>query len=177
MNASEVPVFSVSVPAYRVASEPDHTAIGKQVDAVIKKHFMGQTIVVRGISSSAHPNKTFDELVGIIKHEGTDRYDPERKGDRYENLQGKHIDLFAFHRKVTPAMQFFKDVTWGFYHGSIAIHGKPTRIDLLLIYDAGKLKRVLHQYEGRADKKRDGFVFKDPTDKAAALLGLIKVLD
>jgi len=176
MNASETPVFSVSAPTYRIDSEPDHTAIGEKVDATIKQHFMGQTIVVRGISSSAHPGKSLDELIAIIKHEGTDRYDPDREGDRYENLQGKHIDLFAFRRKVTPTMQFFKDMTWGFYHGGIAIHGKPTRIDLLLIYDAQKLKRVLHQYEGRDDKKRDGFAFKDPANKPAALLGIVKVL-
>lgn len=166
-------ISTVFLPDYKVSEEPDHKAIGKLVDAEIKKYFLGQTIVVRGLSSTEHQAKTIDELVAIIQREGTDRYDPHRKGDRYENIDGKHMDLFAFRRKVTSRMQLFKDVSWGFYHGGITIHGKPIRIDILTIYDASKLKRVTHQYEGRPGTKRDGFVFKDPNNKPAALLGIM----
>lgn len=169
------PVFTVNVPEYQVEAEPDYRLIGRIVDDELRKHFFGQTIVVRGIGSSEHPGKTVDELVGIIKRDGTDRYDPNRKGDRYENIKGKHIDLFAFRRKVTPRMQLFKDIAYGFYRSAIGLHGKPTRIDILIIYDATKLKAVVHQYEGRTDKKRDGFVFREPTRKRSAVLGIIKI--
>lgn len=168
-------ILSVAIPQYSVQKEPDHEAIGRVVDTVIKENFLGQTVIVRGLSSTAHPGKTVDELVEIIKQEGTDRYDPERIGDRYENIKGKHIDLFAFRRKVTPTMKLFKDISWGFYHGAKAIHGKPIRIDLLTIYDASQLNAVVHQYEGREDIKRDGFIFKNPEDKSAALLAVVKV--
>lgn len=172
----ELPLcFDIDVRQYRVDTEPDHRAIGGIVDAEIKRYFMGRTVVVRGIGSQDHPGRTVDELVEIIRHCGTDRYDPSRKGLGYENLEGKHIDLFAFRRKVTPRMQLFKDLSWGFYHGSIAVQGKPTRLDILTIYDAAMLKRVLHQYEGRTDKKRDGFVFRDPERKREALLGIAKL--
>lgn len=166
-------ITTISLSDYQVNAEPDHKAIGKVVDDELRKHFMGRTVVVRGISSKDHPGKTTDELVEIIQRDGTDRYDPNRKGDRYENIQGKHIDLFAFRRKVTPHMQLFKDISWGFYHGSTEIHGKPARIDILTIYDAAKLKAVLHRYEGRMDKKRDGFVFRDPKHKYHALIGIL----
>lgn len=168
-------ILSVSVPQYVVDTEPDHKVIGKIVDEVIKSNFAGQTIIVRGLSSIAHPDKTLDELVKAIQQEGTDRYNPERVGDRYENIKRKHIDLFAFRRKVTPRMELFKDISWGFYHGAKAIHGKPVRIDLLTIYDASQLKAVVHQYEGRDDIKRDGFVFKNPDDKESALLAVMKI--
>lgn len=168
-------LLSIEVPQYTVEKEPDHRTIGKVVDKVIKDNFLGQTIIVRGLSSKAHPGKTIDELTEIIKREGTDRYDPERIGDRYENIKGKHIDLFAFRRKVTPRMQLFKDISWGFYHGAKAIHGEPVRIDILTVYDAAQLKAVVHQYEGREDIKRDGFVFKDSANKAAALLAIISI--
>jgi hypothetical protein len=171
----DVPVFTVDVPQYQVISEPDHDAVGRIVDSEIRRHFSGRMVVVRGIGQQDHPDKTVDELVDIIVCHGTDRYDPSRKGDRYENIEGKHIDLFAFRRKVTPGMRLFNYVSWGFYHGSIAIHGRPTRIDLLTVYDAAKLKAVLHQYEGRTDKKRDGFVFREPERKPAALLGIVKL--
>lgn len=171
-----IPVLAINLPEYHVAAEPNHKAVGKVVDDMLCKHFMGQTLVVRGIGSSEHPGKTIDELVEIIAHDGTDRYDPNRQGDRYENVQGKHIDLFAFRRKITPRTQLFKDISWGFYHGGKAIHGKPVRIDILIMYDAAKLKRVTHQYAGRASAKRDGFVFKDPAAKQAALFAIVKIL-
>lgn len=168
-----VRILQVSLPQYTVNPEPDHKAIGKLVDDELRTHFMGQTVVVRGISSDAHPGKSIDELVEIIGRDGTDRYDPTRVGDRYENIQRRHIDLFAFRRKVTPSMQLFKDMSWGFYHGGISIHGAPIRIDILIVYDAARLKRVTHQYEGRTDVKRDGFVFTDPERKREALLGIL----
>ena len=169
-------VLKVDLPAYQVGSEPNHTIFGKTVDDELRRHFMGQTVVVRGIASADHPGKTVDELVEVIKRDGTDRYDPARQGDRYENIERKHIDFFAFRRKVTTRMQLFKDISWGFYHGAIAVHGQPKRIDILTIYDASKLKRVTHRYEGRPTAKRDGFVFKDPIHKQDALLGIIKIL-
>lgn len=73
-------------------------------------------------------------------------------------------------------MQLFKDIIYGFYQSAIDIHGTPTRIDILIVYDAAKLRAVLHQYEGRPDKKRDGFTFKEPAKKTEAVLGIIKIL-
>jgi hypothetical protein len=168
-------VIHLAVPEYQVNTEPDYKAIGKIVDNELRKHFTGRTIVARGIGSSEHPNETIDELVEIIKRAGTDRYDPNRIGDRYENIQGKHIDLFGFRRKVGPRMQLFKDVVYGFYHSALGIHGKAVRIDILIIYDSAKLKEVIHQYAGRTDKKRDGFAFREPENKRGALLGIVKI--
>lgn len=175
-SAGVLPVITLHVPQYRIDIEPDYKVIGEIVDDELRKHFTGRTIVARGIGSSEHPGRTIDELVEIIKHDGTDRYDPSRTGDRYENTQGKHIDLFGFRRKVSLRMQLFKDVVYGFYHSALGIHGKAVRIDILIVYDATKLKAILHQYPGRTDKKRDGFVFRDSTNKQDALLGIIKIL-
>src|SRR5687768_4509313 len=126
--------LKVTIPDYQVTTELNHKAIGKIVDDELRKHFLDKTIVVRGISSTEHSDKTIDNLLEIIKRDGTDRYDSGRKGDRYENIKDKHIDFFAFRRKVTPRMQLFKDISWGFYYGAKAIHGKPIRIDILIIY-------------------------------------------
>jgi len=43
------------------------------------------------------------------------------------------------------------------------------------IYDASRLRSVLHRYPGRADWKRDGFRFVDPEHKAESVLGVIKL--
>lgn len=103
---------------YTVSTEPDHERVGKVVDDEVRKYFSGMTIVARGISSSQHPDKTIQELTEIIASTGTDKYDPNRVGDRYENLQQKKIDIFGFWRKITPGMQLFKHISWGFYHGA-----------------------------------------------------------
>ena len=84
-------ILEVSVPEYLVSTEPDHKAIGKVVDVEIKKHFLGQTVIVRGVSSTEHLGKTPDELVETIMQFGTDRYDPVRTGDRYDNIKNKQI--------------------------------------------------------------------------------------
>jgi hypothetical protein len=172
---AHIRILDIQLPEYQVDTEPNHQAVGKIVDAELMRHFMGRTLVVRGVGSKDHPDKTVHELVETIVRHGTDRYDPTRRGEGYENLQDKHIDLFAFRRKVTPRMQLFKDICWGFYHSAIAVHGTPTRIDVVIAYDAAKLKAVIHQYEGRTDKKRDGFVFREPDRKQDALLGILTI--
>lgn len=168
-------VISIPLPDYTVTAEPAHTELGRRVDDVIRDHFADRKIVARGVSADDHPELTVDELIATILTTGTDRYDPDRAGDRYDNLEGRHIDLFGFRRNVTPNMNLFAQLTWGFYHGSIEIHGHPTRLDIVTIYDSGQLRAVLHQYEGRADRKRDGFRFADPHHRAAAVLGVLKL--
>lgn len=168
-------IINIDLPDYKVDSPPDEIAVGDVVDRVIKKHYMGRAIVVRGIASSEHPNKSIDELIDIIKETGTDKYDSTRIGDRYENIDGKHIDLFAVPETITASSEVFKVLVWGFYHSAIAVHGYPVRIDVVMIYDADKMEKVLHQYEGRDEIKEDGFAFKDPANKADALMGIIKI--
>lgn len=168
-------IIRLNLPEYTIDSEPDHELLGKIVDQELTKHFMGQSILVRGIASSEHPDKTIDELIDIIKQTGTDRYDPKLKGDRYENIDDKHIDLFAFPHMVNNQSSIFADVVYGFYHSAIGVHGKPQRIDILTIYDATKVTKVVHQYEGRDDIKEDGYVFNDTKNSVDAILGIVRI--
>ncbi|MGB4768799.1 MAG: hypothetical protein WBP22_06130 [Candidatus Saccharimonas sp.] len=169
-------VSEVAIPFYTVDSEPDDQAIGKIIDEKLKNQFPGKKVVVRAVASSEHPGKTVDELVEIIVQTGTDRYDPDRTGDRYENIEGKHIDLFGFLADAGLDDGVFSKAVWGFYHSSKAIHGYPMRIDIVSIYDASKMDQIIHRYEGREDVKDDGFAFKDQANKQGALLGIIKIL-
>lgn len=165
----------IALPEYSAAQEPDANAIGRIVDNEIRKHFIGRSVVVRGVASSEHSDKSIDELIEIIRTTGTDRYDPNRKGDRYENTENKHIDLFGVLSQVTNESEIFNIIAWGFYHSAKAIHGYPVRIDIVIVYDADQLEQVMHTYESRDDIKDDGFSFKDNTDKPSAVLGVIKL--
>lgn len=165
-----IPVYKISVSEYNVKKKSDWEKIGSKIDVIIKKHFMGKKIAIRCLSSDEH-DKSTDDLIKIIKKLGVDKYDPSRKGDRYENVDNKHIDIFALDFLVNS-----KDIMKIFIESFYVYPKKPIRIDIAIIYDAAKLKRVLHRYEGRIDIKRDGFVFKDPENKKDALLGIIKIL-
>lgn len=168
-------LLEIDLPQYDIHQEPNADEIGRLVDDIIKKNFFGKSVVVRGIASSEHAGRSIDELINIISSTGTDKYDPNRKGDRYENIDNKHIDLFGVPSTITENSEIFKVIAWGFYHSSIAVHGYPVRIDIVTVYDAEQLDQVFHQYEGRDDIKSDGFAFKDPAHKAQAMLGIIVI--
>lgn len=171
-------VFTVNARDYRIDAQPDYKAVGAIVDAELKKHFMGQTVGLRALGSQEHPGKTIDVLVEIIKRDGTDRYDPKRNGDRYDNVEGKHIDLFLLRRKITEKSKIFWQFVWSFYESPLKVRGYSVRADILVAYDLSKLKavRTTHTHEGQLIAKRDGYIFRNPANKADALLGIIKIL-
>lgn len=168
--------LSINLPQYTVEHEPDIDRISKAIDDVIKREFKGKSIVVRGIASSEHPGKSVQDLIGIISESGTDKYNPDRVGDRYENIDNKHIDLFGVPAVVSDVSEIAQVIIWGFYHSAKAIHGQPVKIDILIVYDADKLEQVHHQYKGRDDIKNDGFAFKNSNSKPDALLGIIQII-
>ncbi len=173
-----IPVYEIHLPEYQVDTEPDHEAIGVKVDDFIKQKFMGQHIAVRCIASCEHPGKTIDEVVGVIKELGHDRYDPNREGDRYENNEGKSIDIFAFDYHVKADTKIFSIFTWPNYHLTWREPHHPIRIDIIIIYDPTKLEQIEFTYAGRESegKRSDGFVFKNAENKVEALKAIIKIL-
>jgi hypothetical protein len=170
-------MLTVSLPQYKVDSEPDHKAIGKPVDDLLKKHFMGQKVLIRGLGSMEHPGKSVDEVIEIIKTTGTDRYSPKRIGDRYTNVGDRYFDLCALRRTISPRSEVFWQLSWSFYSSPLKERGYPVRLDILTIYDPKQLKAVTYSPVGHAGRiMRDGFVFRNPDNKASAILGIIKIL-
>ena len=174
----DIPVYRISLPEYTTDKEPDHEAVGKKADDFIKKYFLGQHIAIRCVSSGEHPDKTTDEMVGIIKRLGHDRYDPDRKGDRYENNEGKKIDIFAFNYQVEKGTKMFSAFTWPAYHLTWRKPMRPVRIDIVIIYDPAKFDQIDFSYAGREHEgmRSDGWVFKDPDNKPAAIKAVIRIL-
>lgn len=177
-NVSVIPVYEIHLPEYTENEEPDHEAVGAKVDNLIKSHFLGQYIALRCIGSSEHPGKTTNEMIEIIKQLGHDRYDPARKGDRYENNEGKNIEIFAFDYHVEQETKMFSIFTWPFFHHEGFGIGRPVKIDIVIVYDAAKLQFVEFTYAGREHEgpRSDGVVFKDPDHKAEAIKGIIKIM-
>ena len=167
-------VYSIKLPEYNVRSKPDYATIGAKIDKLIKKHFLGRRVAIRCLGSQEHKLPRND-LVRIIRRIGTDRYNTGRKGEKYENVDNKRIDFFALDFRIKQTGEYMRQFIEPFYEYPRQENKKPIKIDVIIIYDPAKLKRVPHRYRGRTDVKRDGFIFREPENKSAALLGIIKV--
>ncbi len=171
------PWFNIQIPKVYVDNKPDFTLIGAKIDKCLTRHFLGKKVAVRVLGSQEHKNKNINEVIKIIKELGHDRYDQKRSGDRYKNIENRHIDFFALDFEVKADGEYFKDFIEPFYYWPIADREQPIRIDVAIIYDLSQLEMVEHQYKGREGEiKRDGFIFRYPSRKPEAILGIIIIL-
>lgn len=168
-------IYSVSIPDYRAGEVPDHVAVGKKLDAVLKRHFLGKDVVVRCIGSQDHPDLTLDRLADIVAKTGTDKYDVSRLGVGYEEFvkKGIHVDFYGEEVKITKDLNFMPQQIWEMHHSAIGDRGYGVHVDLVLVYDRSQLDMVMNLYTHHATS--DGYIFKDPANKKAALLGVIKI--
>ncbi len=169
-----IPVYSIKIPEYDVKTKPDWKKIGAKIDVVIKENFLGKKVAIRCLGSQEHKGKTVNDLVKIIKKLGHDRYDSKRKGDGYENAGGEKVDIFALDIIIRPKSKIMEKMIEPFYSWPIKIGETPIRLDIAIIYDLSKLKKISYKHKGR--KCTYGFVFKDQKNKRDALLGIIKIL-
>lgn len=170
----------LSLPEYTIDTKPDYS-IGQQVDKVIKENFDVKGIIIRALSSSDHPQYSFDELIEVILEKGTDKYDPNRRGVAHEEFEPYQADFQGGAFEIDDKTgSMFGGAMRNFYENAPIDRGYPLRIDLLLIYD----KNQLIQAE-KVDKDKPGvsphlepylFRFKDSNHKQEALLGIVKIL-
>lgn len=168
-------IIEVSLPFHEPGKTPDHVAVGKQLDALIKQHFMGKKVVVRLIGSQDHPGLSLDDLVDKIVTSGTDRYEPQRMGIGYEEFVGKKIqvDFYGEPVTVTNDLEFMGQAIWEMHHSAIGDRGYGVHVNVVLLYDADAVEMVMNMYDYQPNS--DGYVFKNQTNKPGALLGIIKI--
>jgi len=164
-----------NIPNYRAGQEPDHKRVGKELDNVLKQHFMGKEVVIRCIGSQDHEGLSLDELTETVAKSGTDKYDKQRLGVGYEefNRKGVRVDFYGEELKITDDLDFMSQQIWEMHHSAIGDRGYGVHVDLVLVYDDAQLDMVMNLYDFHPTS--DGYVFKNPDDKASALLGVIKV--
>lgn len=176
-SVKSIPVYTVHLPDYSFSKgEPDHQAIGKPVDDALREHFMGDTILIRGLGSQEHPGKSVDDLIEIIKETGTDRYNPARIGDRHTNVGDKYFDFCALRRTISERSKIFWQLSWSFYQSPLKERGYSVLVDILIVYEPKQLKSVTYSPVGHKGRiMRDGFVFRDPNNKPAAIKAIFKI--
>ena len=159
---------------------PDFTGTAETIISTLQANIKAPIILLRLLSSEDHPDKSKDELVGIIQKLGHDRYDPLRKGDRYENIENKQIDFFALLLDLNSpdAPVIVKHALQSFFHFPQRENQDPIWVDLGIVYDPDQIDMVPHQYEGREGEiKTDGFAFRNPNNKPAAVLMLLNLTE
>ena len=177
---AETPYFreGIPVPIPYEENKPNFERIAQQLVNLLRQYFHGERIALRLLSSSEHQDKSREALTNIIKRTGTDRYDPNRKGDRYDNIQKQAIDFFALDFELGKPEEevCLEHALRSFYYYPILQGEAPIRVDIGLVYDVRKIRMVPHSYVGREEEiKTDGFVFIDPANKPEALRAILVI--
>lgn len=174
-NSKEVLVHAVSIPEYRLDTKPDYQTVGRKINEALSSHFPEEGSAIRCLSVADHPNQTLDSLIETIQRLGTDKYDPNREGVLHDFYKGRGIDLFALAYDQVNGAEIMAETIENFYEGALQDRGYRVKLDVILIYDLNQLEFVPVDY-GNGDMGRDAFRFKDPANKAKALLGIIKIV-
>ncbi len=172
-------VIALALPEYDILAEPDYEGIGAKIDKALEDNFTGKQVALRAISLAEHCPLTLDELVAEILRTGWDRYNPNRASlDRH--FDAYRPDMHA--GVVTIGQDHFgegADFVRKFYENILLDRGYRLRIDVILIYDRDRLVQA-----EKADPDKPSvhprlepylFRFKDPNNKQAALLGILKL--
>jgi hypothetical protein len=168
------PVFSASVPEYRVDHKPNYERIGKIIDQVISANFNSKNVAIRCLSLQDHPGLSIEDLVKTIEKLGTDKYDPQRRMSvAHDFYTKKGVDIFASEVKVNSKLTLMDEVIKDFYEGALADRGYSLKIDLITIYDKSQLDALPIQYADGVGQ--DAFRFKYPDKKTDAILGFITI--
>jgi hypothetical protein len=168
-------LIEITIPTHKPGKAPDHKAVGKQLDELLKQYFLGKRVVIRCIGSQDHPGMGLDELTDVVMITGTDKYDPTRTGVGYAEFmrKGIQVDFYGEAIKITEDTKFMGQALWEMYHSAIGDRGYGVHVDLVLVYDYSQLDMVINLYDQHLTS--DGFVFKAPDNKVAALFGVIKI--
>ena len=185
-----VKIIEIKVPEYNIKDKIDYLKIGKKVDKKIESNFGDGKYILRAIGLDDHPNMSLNKLVLTILKLGTDKYNQNRKEICHKEFSMYDHDIQAGEFKIKnhkiiidnsyeyPSL--FGDAVKKFYENVLLDRGYRVRIDVLIIYNAKKLKRAkkINPNAESARPELEGclYKFKNPKDKKDALVGIVKIL-
>ena len=175
-------IIQISIPEYKIETQPDYISVGEQIDKTITDNFNG-TFLLRAFSMIDHPQYALDELVDIILKTGTDKYDPNRKGVAHEEFEPYKSDIQAGEIVVKDGKiigESFSEDIKRFYENTLIDRGYRLRIDLIVLYNPQQFIRA----EKMDDTKPSVaphleeylWKFKNPDNKSKTVVGIIKIL-
>jgi hypothetical protein len=171
MRCHRVRIVELSCPEYRFDDSLDLSKVSKRIDRALIDNFAGRSVVLRGVQSGKHLLRK-DQLVKCIRRTGTDRY--EVASSNSVGVTRERIDLFGLSCTVTAGGSLALGILQGFHvYKPKSLERPQHRVDIWLIYDASKLTNIEYFHEIYKVRAHDGYVFKNPDDKAGSLLGMV----
>lgn len=157
-------------PAYEFNENTNLKAISRVIDNCIIDNFYGKNIVLRGIQSKKH-NITKQEIINHILKTGSDKY--ELINSNEVKVSDKQIDLFGYACN-TNSSPITLNTLEGFHKWKPKSLERPQlKVDIWMIYDANQLNNIEYHHSYYNVKASDGYNFKSPDNKPAALIGMV----
>jgi hypothetical protein len=168
-------LITIKIPEHQPGKVPNHIEVGRKLDNLIKQHFLGKSVVIRCIGSQDHVGININKLTEILLKTGTDKYDEKRTGVGYQEFinKGIPVDFYGEPAEITKDTIFMGQAIWEMHHSALGDRGYGVHVDMVLLYDKSKVDMVMNLYDYQPTS--DGYVFKDPHNKQAALLGVVKL--
>jgi hypothetical protein len=174
-------IVTISLPEYKIDTQPSYQVVGAEIDKVIGQNFEG-TYLARELSITDHPQYSLDDLANIIVATGTDKYDPNRKGVGHEDFEPYKVDiqagLITVEHGQIQGESFSEDIK-RFYENTLLDRGYRLRIDLIVLYDPKQMIQATKDANTKSNisphLEQYLWRFKNPERKPDALVGIIKI--
>lgn len=169
IQRNRIKIVELSCPEYVFDDSLSLLKVSKIIDGVLIDNFAGQSVVLRGIQSGKHSLRK-DKLIELILRTGTDKY--EVSSNNSADVTGERIDFFGMSCTIEGSITL--GILKGFHMYKPKSPERPQlRVDIWLIYDISKLTNVEYFHRSYGVIANDGYVFKNPNDRAGWLLGMI----
>lgn len=150
----------------------DLAKVGSRIDDALLDNFANKKCVLRGIQSKKHQLDKNILIENILKN-GSDRY--QESSDQQVDVCGENIDLFGMACKMDKK-PISLPILEGFHkYKPKSLERPQTKVDIWMVYDANQLTNVEYLHSKYKVLAKDGYIFKNPTDKQTALLGIIVI--
>jgi len=157
---------------YKFDKNIDLKNISQIIDNGLIDNFYDKEVVLRGIQSEKH-NIPKQEIIDHILETGSDKY--ETNSSQGVNVSDKQIDLFGYSCKINESSITLNTLE-GFHKWKPKSLERPQlKVDIWMIYDANQLNNIEYIHSHYNVKASDGYTFKNPNDKQAALIGIIVI--
>lgn len=162
------------IPLYTCLLTPPHqqslAATNAAIDASVCAQFLGQRVCIRALDSRMHSDQTIDQVIHHIRQTGTDRYDPTVVSPRYNQTHDVRLDFFALEHVIGSGRPILARYTWR------RKLRPPVQIDLLIVYDSTRVRKIPYLSRDGKRTKHDGYIFINPTRRQEAVLAIIKII-
>lgn len=166
--------FGKAVPIEYWENRPDFELISKPIINFLRRNFNKQRIGLRMLGSEEHENKTLDELLKTIQKIGHDRYDVNRKNNKYAKVNPEDIEIFMLELEIGKELGLDGEEQIRHALNSFYIYlEKPVRVDIGIVYDLNYITKKMVHYDGDEEICH---AFIDTKKAPESILALLKLI-